>query len=221
MVVRFIGHTDNAPLSERESRIYGDHLSLSKARAHRVALAVKEALDLPAGTVQSDGFGDSRLAASNATAQGRALNRRIEVEFWYDDALQALPDEPQLCPADAASQTVTRVYDPPWGELPAIGLVQGQSQLSSTDLGRLQRALTDVQERANARLRFIGYTGNERLDRRTASIYGDDVGLSAARARRTMEQVALELGTGARAGGARRPGLPAFEGRDQCRLHSG
>ena len=82
VVIRFLGHTDNTPLSERESRIYGNHLSLSRARAHRVALAVQEALDLPAGAVESDGFGDARLAASTATAQGRALNRRIEVEFW-------------------------------------------------------------------------------------------------------------------------------------------
>src|SRR5262249_48956515 len=42
--------------------------------------------------------------------------------------------------------------------------------------------------------RFVGYTKNERLDRRTAIVYGDDVGLSAARARRTMQQIQGELG---------------------------
>ncbi len=49
-------------------------------------------------------------------------------------------------------------------------------------------------DRSNARLRFVGYTGNERLDRRTAAIYGDDVGLSAARARRAMETIAQQMG---------------------------
>src|SRR4030095_4086865 len=39
------------------------------------------------------------------------------------------------------------------------------------------------------RLRFIGYTKNERLDRRTASVYGDDIGLSAARPRGAMDIV--------------------------------
>ena len=194
VVVKLIGHTDNAPLSERESRIYGDQLSLSKARAHRVALALQEDLNLPATAVVSDGFGDDRLAASNATAQGRALNRRIEVEFWYDDSLQELPNEPQLCPADAASETVTRVYDPTWGSLPVIALNQGQPVFGAADLAKLERGLKDVNDRANARLRFIGYTSNEHLDRRTARIYGDDVGLSTARARRTMERVAAELG---------------------------
>ena len=27
------------------------------------------------------------------------MNRRVEVQFWHDDPLQELPDEPQLCPA--------------------------------------------------------------------------------------------------------------------------
>ena len=78
--------------------IYGNHLSLSKARAHRVALAMQENLGLPGSAIESDGRGASHPLASNETAQGRAMNRRIEVEFWYDDPLQELPDEPQLCP---------------------------------------------------------------------------------------------------------------------------
>lgn len=197
VVVRFIGHTDDGVLADRDARIYGDHLSLSKARAHRVALSVKDQLDLPAVAVESDGYGASRSVASNATVEGRALNRRIEVEFWYDDALQELPGEPQLCPADAASETVTRVYDPPWGKIPVLELEQGQPVVPAGYYGKLERALAEVADRSRPRLRFIGYTGNETLDRRTALVYGDDVGLSAARARRSMETVADALGLGA------------------------
>jgi hypothetical protein len=36
--VRFIGYTDDAPLTGRDEATYGDHLSLSKAMANRVAL---------------------------------------------------------------------------------------------------------------------------------------------------------------------------------------
>ncbi|MGE0623549.1 MAG: OmpA family protein [Pseudomonadales bacterium] len=194
VVVRFVGHTDDGALADRDARIYGDHLSLSRARAHRIALAVKDQLGLAALAVESDGYGDSRSVASNATAEGRALNRRIEVEFWYDDALQELPGEPQLCPADAASETVTRVYDPPWGKIPVLELDQGQPIVPNGYYEKLSRALADVADRSGARLRFIGYTGNETLDRRTALVYGDDVGLSAARARRSMETVAAALG---------------------------
>jgi hypothetical protein len=53
--------------------------------------------------------------------------------------------------------------------------------------------MADVHDKSHVRLRFIGYTGNERLDRRTAAVYGDDVGLSAARARRAMELITEQM----------------------------
>src|SRR5262249_16281846 len=46
VTARFIGYTDDAPLSGRDASNYGDHLSLSKARAHRVAQAMQQALGL-------------------------------------------------------------------------------------------------------------------------------------------------------------------------------
>ena len=123
--VRFIGYTDDAPLTGRDESVYGNALSLSKARAHRVALAMQGILGLPASAIESDGRGSSHPIASNATVQGRATNRRVEVEFWYDDPLQDLSDEPQLCPDDV-EETVTRVYDPAWGSIPDIELENGQ-----------------------------------------------------------------------------------------------
>ena len=48
-------------------------------------------------------------------------------------------------------------------------------------------------DKTNPRLRFVGYTRNERLTRRTAGVYEDDVGLSASRARRAMEQIATDM----------------------------
>src|SRR6266704_749482 len=177
---------DQTPLTGRDESTYGNQLSLSKARAHRVALAMQEILGLPASAIESDGRGASHPLASNETVQGRTLNRRIEVEFWYDDPLQELPDEPQLCPNDV-EETVTRVYDPPWGSISPLELANGQPIIPPGYAASLRRALTDISDRTNARLQFIGYTKNERLDRRTASVYGDDIGLSAARARRAMD----------------------------------
>src|SRR5215510_2952554 len=185
VTVRFIGYTDDAPLTDRDESVYGNALSLSKARALRVATAMQGILGLPASAIESDGRGASQPLASNATVQGRAMNRRIEVEFWYDDPLQELPDEPQLCPDDV-EETVTKVYDPPWGSIPNIEFADGQLVIPADYAANLHHALTDIKDRTNARLRFIGYTKNERLDRRTASVYKDDIGLSAARALRTM-----------------------------------
>ncbi|HVS23197.1 MAG TPA: OmpA family protein, partial [Gammaproteobacteria bacterium] len=196
VLVKFIGYTDDSPLSERDARIYGTHEGLSKARARRVALAVQEALKLSTSRIESDGRGAARPLGSNATAQGRAMNRRVEVEFWYDDPLQDLPDEPQLCPAPG-NETVTRVYDPPSGAIPRLELDNGRPIVPSGYVDTLRRALADVGDKMHPRVRFIGYTANERLERRTALIYEDDIGLSAARARRAMETVGGQLGVGA------------------------
>ena len=106
------------------------------------------------------------------------------MEFWYDDPLQVLPEEPQLCPGDGLEEVLTKVYDPPWGSIPTLKLENGQPIIPRDFAASLGRALSDIANRPNARLRFIGYTKDERLDRRTASVYGDDIGLSAARARR-------------------------------------
>ena len=111
VMVRFIGYTDDAPLTGRDQQTYGNHLSLSKARAQRVALAMQEKLELSTSAIESDGRGASHPVASNETVQGRALNRRVEVEFWYDDPLEELSDEPQLCPGDN-QEMVTKVYEP-------------------------------------------------------------------------------------------------------------
>src|SRR5215467_14227290 len=186
VTIRFIGYTDDGLLTGRDESVYGNQLSLSKARAQRVALAMQKILGLPASAIESDGRGASHPFASNATVQGRTMNRRIEVEFWYDDPLQALPDEPQLCPDDI-EETVTRIYDPAWGSIPDIKFENGQLIIPPGYAENLHRALADIADRTNARLRFIGYTKNERLDRRTASVYDDDIGLSAARARHVMD----------------------------------
>ncbi len=194
VTVKFIGFTDDAPLTGRAEHIYGTQLALSKARAHRVALAVQEALDLPTSAIASDGHGAALPLASNETPRGRALNRRIEVEFWHDDPLQELPEEPQLCPDAAGAELVTKVYDPPWGHIAPLQIEGGQASIPPGYTDDLRRALTDVGDKTNPRLRFVGYTSNERLDRRTSIVYGDDIGLSAARARRTMERIKAEMG---------------------------
>jgi len=193
VVVKFVGFTDDLPLAGRTERIYGDHVGLSKARARRVALAVQEQLSLPTAGVASDGRGATRPLGSNDTTKGRALNRRVEVEFWYDDALQDLPDEPQLCPETAGAEVVTRVYDPPWGRIDDVEFAGGDPVVPPGYTETLRRALTDIADKTNARLRFVGYTRNERLTRRTAAVYGDDIGFSASRARRAMEQIAADM----------------------------
>ena len=193
VVIRFVGHTDNLPLEDRELRIYGDHLGLSKARARRVAVAIQDALHLSNRQVSSTGKGASRPLASNDTARGRRLNRRIEVEFWHDDPFEKYTADAQACPEAAAAETVTLAYDPPTGPIKPIFFKKGQPIISDAYVQRLQKLLQEVSDKSHVRLSFTGYTNNERLNRRVAMVYGDDIGLSTARAKRVMEKIKADL----------------------------
>ncbi|MDX2479504.1 MAG: OmpA family protein [Desulfuromusa sp.] len=194
VLVKFVAYTDNTPLAGRQKRIYGTSLGLSKAVSRRVALAVQDALALTNADVDSEGKGATQPAASNVTPKGRALNRRIEVEFWHDDPLQDLSEEPQICPEDAGAETVTRIYDSPLGGIDPILFENGQPIVSARTVERLHQTMSEIVDKSNVRLRFVGYTSNERLNRRTAAVYGDDIGWSTARARRAMEAVSEKLG---------------------------
>ncbi len=209
--MRFIGYTDNMPLSDRDARIYGDHTGLSKANARRVATTVQEALGLPNRAVASTGKGSGYPLASNNSEKGRVLNRRIEVEFWHDDQLEDLPEEAQICPEAAAAETVERIYNPPEGDIKPIFFENGQPVIPEGYIKHLERAMADLSDKGNVRLRFIGYTGNKRLNRRTAMVYGDDIGLSTARARRAMEAIKTEMNLSEK--------QAEFEGRGYVQSH--
>jgi len=194
IVVKLTAHTDNIPLKDRDKRIYGGPVGLSKAVARRVALAVQDDLNLPNEAIDSEGNGASQPVASNDTQQGRALNRRVEIEFWYDDPLQDLPNEPQLCPDAPGAETVTLVYDSPSGDIEPILFENGKPVIPDGYTDTLRRIMDEISDKTQVRLQFVGYTGNKRLDRRTAAVYGDDIGLSMARARRAMAAVSEQMG---------------------------
>ena len=72
VVVKFIGYTDNFPLTDRDKRIYGDHFGLSKAVARRVSQAVQERLGLANEAVESEGRGSSPAPCRQRYAAGGA-----------------------------------------------------------------------------------------------------------------------------------------------------
>jgi flagellar motor protein MotB len=66
------GHTDNV----------GDpaaNLTLSQARAEAVKAALVSQLGIDAARITTQGFGDTKPVADNATPEGRAQNRRVEI----------------------------------------------------------------------------------------------------------------------------------------------
>ncbi|WP_250458903.1 OmpA family protein [Microbulbifer litoralis] len=193
LVIHFVGHTDGLPLPEGPAQLYNDHMALSRAEARRVALAVRDALSLPDAMVTSSGKGSSQPIAANDTPKGRSLNRRVEVEFWYDDPMETAGDGVQACPEAASAETITIAHESPAGEIPPIRFENGDPAISQSQLMRMKNVMAEVADKANVRLSFVGYSDNERMERREAMVYGDDVGLSRARARRAMEQVQRQL----------------------------
>ncbi len=71
------GHTDNVPIKKAKDK-FASNWELSTARANSVAKVLREN-GIPSGTIQVAGLGDTKPAASNSTAAGRAKNRRVEI----------------------------------------------------------------------------------------------------------------------------------------------
>ncbi|MBI3186759.1 MAG: flagellar motor protein MotB, partial [Gammaproteobacteria bacterium] len=112
----------------------------------------------------------------------------------HDDPFETVTDEAQACPETAAAETITLAYEPPSGPIEPVKIINSQPVFLPGYVARLKRLMDEIPEKANVRLSFVGYTSNERMDRRAAMVYGDDIGLSTARARRVMETVKSELG---------------------------
>jgi outer membrane protein OmpA-like peptidoglycan-associated protein len=69
--LHIVGHTDNTGTA-------AGNLDLSKRRAASVARVLSEEFKIAADRFTADGKGDTDSVASNATSEGRAMNRRVE-----------------------------------------------------------------------------------------------------------------------------------------------
>jgi chemotaxis protein MotB len=93
--IHVIGHTDNVPIRNR----FASNWELSTARALAAVHFLTEKAGVDPRRVGAVGYGEYRPIADNATAEGRAKNRRI--------AITILPDE------IAAADTVSTAVVPP------------------------------------------------------------------------------------------------------------
>jgi type VI secretion system protein ImpK len=76
--VTVIGHTDSVPV--QASNPFQSNQGLSEARAATIA-GVLVAAGVPAENVSSEGRADTEPVGDNATKDGRAQNRRIEIKI--------------------------------------------------------------------------------------------------------------------------------------------
>lgn len=72
------GHTDNVPI---KSARYSSNWELSTARATSVLVAFIKEYNINPERFSVSGYGEYRPIASNATPEGRAKNRRVDIIF--------------------------------------------------------------------------------------------------------------------------------------------
>jgi chemotaxis protein MotB len=72
------GHTDNVPIKTAQ---FPSNWELSAARAIAVAKFYVEEMDFDPQKVSARGFGEYNPIADNATAEGRSMNRRVEIKL--------------------------------------------------------------------------------------------------------------------------------------------
>lgn len=127
--VQVFGHTDNVPIRLR----FASNWELSTARAVAAVRYLTEKAGVDPKRLSAVGCGEFQPIADNATAEGRAKNRRI--------ALVVLPD--QFVPTDvdrAAAQAASAVVPPADGgaggtNIPLVAPSAAQSVATNTNAG--------------------------------------------------------------------------------------
>src|SRR5262249_11114069 len=84
-LVEVSGHADNAPVESAIKERYPTNWELSTARATNVVRFLADTVGIDPRRLKAAGFGEHRPVASNATAAGRAKNRRIEILLFPDN----------------------------------------------------------------------------------------------------------------------------------------
>lgn len=112
-IIEVEGHTDNVPI---HSSKYEDNNVLSMYRALAVASYLRDTTTLDPAYIKSSGRGEYVPIADNATPEGRARNRRVEVKIYnsYNSNVSgtSTDDTGTETPADAALSTETVIDTP-------------------------------------------------------------------------------------------------------------
>jgi chemotaxis protein MotB len=114
--IHVIGHTDNVPIRPEARSRFASNWELSTARALAAVHFLTENAGVDPHRVGAIGYGEYRPLADNATAEGRARNRRIAITILPDELAGAdtgptgKPDAPTNSPPPTAG---TETPEPP------------------------------------------------------------------------------------------------------------
>ena len=85
--IRIEGHTDSVPVATAQ---FPSNWELSSARASTVLRHLIDTFAFPAGRLSAAGYADTHPAGDNATAEGRAANRRVEILVVAQESTEPL-----------------------------------------------------------------------------------------------------------------------------------
>jgi chemotaxis protein MotB len=108
--IHVIGHTDNVPIKAAARHRFPSNWELSTARATAAVRFLTENAGVDPRRLGAVGYGEFRPVADNATAEGRARNRRIAITILSDElaAADTAPTASTKSPAlPAASSSET------------------------------------------------------------------------------------------------------------------
>ena len=86
--IRIEGHTDNVPIHNSQ---FSSNWQLSTARAVGMTSLFISGYGFPPDRISASGFAEFHPIASNETAEGRYLNRRVDIVVLAGDTLQPPP----------------------------------------------------------------------------------------------------------------------------------
>ena len=90
--IRIEGYTDNIPIGESLRDRFPTNWELSTQRATNVLRFLQDEASVDGKRLSAVGYGPYRPVSSNATVQGRAENRRIEIVLAPQDVQDVLKD---------------------------------------------------------------------------------------------------------------------------------
>ncbi|HEY3859578.1 MAG TPA: OmpA family protein [Gammaproteobacteria bacterium] len=193
----FVGYTDDVPVAAGSQ--YANNIELSIGRAQAVADYLQSHIATDGAQIFISGRGENDPLASNDSEEGRAKNRRTEIDVQYDD---------KVTQTTVAGNTVfqTRVlanFDSPSAKSqhtpPAAVMLHampsgeqkekdftlqdfapGSTDLSDRDQAALQQVAALIKNSNHVSLTFVGYADNEQVA--AGSKYANNMELSVARA---------------------------------------
>ena len=185
--LNLVGHADDQPLSSRLAERYTDNEGLSRERAGEVAELFQQALGLPPEAISYEWAGSRQPIASNANESGRAQNRRVEVEVWYDELTDRISEQEVVIQEDIRQVKICRMetvcklrYVEGHARRAVVqNLVsplhydEGSLEVSGGFAEQIRQTFMNLADKRNVVVKLIGYTDNVSLGEREARIYGD------------------------------------------------